>query len=194
MLQHMRFGITFDYLCPFARNANEAVLNGLDAGRDWEVDFVPFSLSQVHVGEGEPDVFADTEASGVLALHWGIAARDLDPGGFGRVHRALFAIRHDQRLDLGDGEVIHRAVSEAGVDADTLAKEVESGRPGETLAREHTEAVERWAVFGVPTFLYGDQATFARLMSRGVAEDVDRVLSLLDWSDLNEFKRTRLPR
>lgn len=190
----MRFGITFDYLCPFARNANEAVLNGLSSGRDWDVEFVPFSLSQTATEEGSPDVFADTDISGIRALHWGIAARDTDPEHFPEVHRAIFSLRHDEGLDIGDEDLLRKAVSGAGADPDQLAEEVASGRPAETLARQHTEAVERWAVFGVPTFIHGEIATFVRLMSRGVVEDVDRVLSMLEWTDLNEFKRTRIPR
>ncbi len=75
----MRFEITFDYLCPFARNANEAVVEGLRRGREWDVAFRPFSLAQVHVENGESDVFTDTTASGILALQWGVAIRDSDP-------------------------------------------------------------------------------------------------------------------
>ena len=50
------FEITYDYRCPFARNAHEHVLDALEAGADWDVTFVPFSLGQVHVTEGQPDV------------------------------------------------------------------------------------------------------------------------------------------
>ena len=50
----MQFGITFDYLCPFARNAAEAVLNGVAEGRDWQPRYRGFSLAQVHTGDGEP--------------------------------------------------------------------------------------------------------------------------------------------
>ena len=31
------FAVTFDYRCPFARNAHEAVVTGLREGRDWNV-------------------------------------------------------------------------------------------------------------------------------------------------------------
>ncbi|MGZ8766445.1 MAG: protein-disulfide isomerase, partial [Acidimicrobiia bacterium] len=68
------------------------------------------------------------------------------------------------------------------------------GRPLETLAAEHDEAVSRWSVFGVPTFLAGDEAVFIRFMERGRVDDLERSLDLLDWSRLNEFKRTKLPR
>lgn len=190
----MEFDITFDYLCPFARNANEAVLNGAAQGRDWKVNFRPFSLSQVHVEEGDPDVFEDPGASGVLALHWGIAVRDADRTNFASAHQALFAARHDDGQDINDEEVIRAALSGTGVDVDAVGDQVASGRPGKTLAAEHSEAVDRWRVFGVPTFIHEDVATFVRLMSRGVVEDVDRTLQLLSWQEMNEFKRSEIPR
>ena len=68
------------------------------------------------------------------------------------------------------------------------------GRPLKTLAAEHLEAVERWAVFGVPTFIEGDEAVFVRFMERGRVDDLERALDLLPWDRLNEFKRTRTAR
>jgi hypothetical protein len=49
-------------------------------------------------------------------------------------------------------------------------------------------------VFGVPTFLVDDHATFVRFMSRGDVDDLSRTLDLLAWTNLNEFKRTVIPR
>jgi predicted DsbA family dithiol-disulfide isomerase len=165
----MQFDITYDYLCPFARNANEAVLKGIDEGRDWKVTFRPFSLSQAHVEEGGADVYEDTSASGVLALHWGIAAH------FPAAHVALFSARHDDGLDINDEAVIRSALDKAGVDSAAIAEIVATGVPAKTLAEEHTESVERWSVFGVPTFISDEVATFVRFMERGLVSDVDRV-------------------
>lgn len=190
----MRYDITFDYLCPFARNANEAVVEGLNQGRDWDVAFRPFSLAQAHVEEGEPSVFDDTTESGILALQWGIAIRDNDPDNFPAAHVALFAARHDDGLDISDESVIRSALGGTGVDVEAIAEIVASGVPAKTLAAEHTEAVDRWEVFGVPTFIQGDVATFMRFMSRGEVDDLDRALELLAWQDMNEFKRTVVPR
>lgn len=191
----MKFGITFDYLCPFARNANEAVLNGMAAGRDWAPRYVPFSLAQVHIDDGDPAVWDKPSGkSGVLALQWGIAARDHFPDMFPAVHRALFAARHDQGSDINSEAIIRAAVTAAGADADAIAAVVATGTPLATLAGEHTAAVEEWQVFGVPTFLVDDHATFIRFMSRGDVDDLQRALDLLTWGDLNEFKRTTIPR
>lgn len=186
----MRYQINFDYLCPFARNANEAVIAGLEEGRDWDVTFRSFSLTQVHVDEGDPPIFDDTAAPGVLALQWGLAIRDDQPEHFPASHLALFAARHDDGRDIGDESVIREALAGTGVDVDAAAATVESGTPAKTLAAEHTESVDRWQVFGVPTFIKDDVATFIRFMDRGNLADLDRSLEMLDWWGLNEFKRT----
>jgi hypothetical protein len=191
----MQFGITFDYLCPFARNANEAVLNGVERGKDWDPRYVAFSLAQIHIGDGDPDVWDEPEGkSGVLALQWGIAARDDFPEFFPAVHRALFAARHDHGQDIKDESVIREAVASTGADVDAIADVVASGLPIKTLAQEHVESVERWQVFGVPTFLVDEDATFIRFMSRGDVDHLELALDLLSWSELNEFKRTTIPR
>jgi len=55
-------------------------------------------------------------------------------------------------------------------------------------------------VWGVPTFIIGDRAVFVRLMHRPDGDaalataTIERVLGLLDWPDLNEFKHTTVPR
>ena len=72
--------------------------------------------------------------------------------------------------------------------------EVESGRPREILATEHTDLVSGWAVFGVPTFIVGEEAVFVRSMERHRPDDVHRIVDLVPWTNLNEFKRTRVPR
>ena len=189
----MQYDITFDYLCPFARNANEAVIEGLRQGRDWDVTFRPFSLAQVHVEDGD-DVFGDPTAPGVLALQWAVAVRDDDPDAFADAHVALFAARHDHGQDIKDEAVIRSTLADVGVDVEEIADIVASGTPAKTLAAEHTEAVDRWEVFGVPTFITDGTATFIRFMSRGDVDDLDRALELLDWQEMNEFKRTTVPR
>jgi len=191
------FAISFDYLCPFARNANEAVVAALRGEHDYDVRFMPFSLDQSHTPEGEPPAWERTageRGSGVLALQWGLAVRDSFPDRFLDWHVAAFAARHDRSLQLRDEAVLRDVASGAGLDPDEIAGLVATGESLRTLAREHTEAVERWEMFGVPTFVSGDEAVFVRFMERGRIDDLERTLDLLDWVRLNEFKRTRIPR
>jgi predicted DsbA family dithiol-disulfide isomerase len=192
-----QIAVTFDYRCPFARNGHEAVVRALRGGADHDIRFVPFSLDQAHVPEGEPPVWErsrETWGTGTTALLFGIAVRDTFPDHFLDAHLALFAARHDHGKQLGKEAVVREAIASVGLDVDAVAAEAFSGRPLKTLAAEHDEMVQEHAAFGVPTFIEGDQAVFIRFMERGRVDDLERSLDLLDWSRLNEFKRTKLPR
>ena len=189
--------VSFDYRCPFARNAHEAVVTALRDGVDLDVRFLPFSLDQAHVEEGEPAVW-DREpgewGTGVTALLYAIAIRDQFPDAFLDFHLEAFAARHDHGKKLGREEVVREAVAAADLDVEKVAEEAWSGRPLKTLAAEHSEQVDRFNAFGVPTFIEGDGAVFIRFMERNRVDDLERALELLDWTRFNEFKRTQIPR
>jgi hypothetical protein len=192
------FSITYDYLCPFARNANEAVVEALGDGAPWDVMFRPFSLQQNHNGDEELPVWdhaldADM-GSGVRALLWSIAVRDRFPESFNRFHVALFAARHDRALDLGDEHVLRNVSASVGLDDVAVAAVVATGIPQEELRDEHTSLIADYDVFGVPTFIANGEATFVRIMDRHSVTDIARILEMLNWMNLNEFKRTRVGR
>jgi predicted DsbA family dithiol-disulfide isomerase len=189
--------VTFDYRCPFAYNGNAAVIAALRAGSDVDFSFSAFSLDQAHVEEGGTPVWERDPSewgSGTLALLYGIAVRDVFPDQFFDAHLALFAARHDHGLKINHEDVLRDAVASAGLDPDAVADEAHSGRPLKSLIAEHTESVERWSVFGVPTYIEGEEAVFVRFMERGRVDDLERMLELLDFTRLNEFKRTRISR
>jgi 2-hydroxychromene-2-carboxylate isomerase len=196
------FAVTWDYRCPFARNAHEHVIAGLRAGADWDVTWVPFSLGQVHVEEGQPDVWDNPESdTGLLALQAGVVIRDQQPERFLDAHEALFAIRHDRGLHLRDEATVRETLAGVGVDVEAVFTEIASGAPLETVRKEHEAAASGHDVWGVPTFIRGDSAAFVRLMDRPAGDgdlairSIDRVIDLLaGWPELNEFKHTSLKR
>jgi hypothetical protein len=198
-----RFAITFDYLCPFARNANEHVLEGLRHGADWEVDFLPHSLAQGHVEPGQRDVWDLEEpgtAAGVLALQAGLSVRDRLPERFLDVHEALFAARHDHGRDLRDPAVIRQTLADAGVDAGDVLEDVAGGRPCKVLRAEHDAGVQDHAIWGVPTFVAGGRAVFVRVLDRPQGDGalaqrrIEQIVDLVvDAPMLHEFKQTDLP-
>jgi 2-hydroxychromene-2-carboxylate isomerase len=196
------FSITWDYRCPFARNAHEHVIEALRASAPWTVRFVPFSLGQVHVAAGEPDIWVrPQDDSGLLALQAGTVVRDRFPDQFLDVHEALFALRHDHGKHLEDPAEVRQALASGGVDADAVFAEIDAGTALETVRVEHTAAADDDEVWGVPTFVQGDHSVFVRLMERphGDAElarrTIERVVGLLaDFPELNEFKHTSLKR
>lgn len=198
-----RFAITFDYLCPFARNANEHVVAGLRADADWDVTFMPYSLAQGHVEEGDTAVWDREDpnrSSGIIALQAGIVTRDQQPDAFLDAHVALFAARHDEGLDIKDPSVVRDALTSAGVDADAVFAEIDSGAALKTLRSEHESAVADHEVWGVPTFITDRRAVFVRLMDRAGQDPststrrIEHVVDLVNEPlELHEFKQVDLP-
>jgi 2-hydroxychromene-2-carboxylate isomerase len=130
-----------------------------------------------------------------------VVVRDQYPEQFGAVHEALFAARHDNGLDIRNNAVVAGILDAAGVPGDKVLAEVEGGEPINEIERAYTLAVDKWSIFGVPTFVVDDRAVFVRLMSRprGDADlarrTIEGIVRLMDEQpDLNEFKYTTLDR
>ena len=191
------FSITYDYLCPFARSANETIVEMLLAGASHKVTFLPFSLTENHRQDGDTsqwDLPIDLVGSGVLALLWSIAVRDGFSNSFLAFHVALFSARHDDGADINDQTLLHSVAESVGIDPGAVLSLVDTGVPAKTFAADHTSSAEEYEVFGVPTFIQGDEAVFVRFMNRHRPADVERVLDMLSWKNLNEFKRTSIER
>ncbi|HMQ25946.1 MAG TPA: DsbA family protein, partial [Acidimicrobiales bacterium] len=170
------------------------------AGADWQVTFPPFSLGQVHLDDGDPDVWDDPAAElGRLPTQIGLVVRDQYPESFLDVHEALFEARHTHGRDLRDETVLREVLAAHGLDADVVLDAART-KGLEVLRDEHLRAVADHDVWGVPTFIAGGQAVFVRLMDPPAGDrelavrTVERVLDLLTgWPQLNEFKHTSIP-
>jgi len=197
----LHFGITWDYRCPFARIVHKHIVDGLLDGADWKVDFVPFSLGQVHVEEGETPIWERPEDdTGILALQAAVVVRDTAPDLFPTVHRALFEARHAEGAQLRDEPVLRGLLEANGIDPDPVFAEVATGRPLEIIRDEHTRVATELDVWGVPTFMADGRAAFVRLMDlptdgADARRSIERIVDLLTgWPSLNEFKHTSLDR
>ena len=196
------FAVTWDYRCPFARIAHEHVVEALLGGADWDVSFVPFCLGQVHVEEGQPDIWETPEVdTGLLALRAGVVVRDRFPDRFLTFHRSMFDARHLAGAQIRNEQVVRDVLTAAGVDADAVMTEIATGAPLDTVRKEHEAAVADAEVWGVPTFMAGGQAAFVRLMTtpegdtESARRTVERIVDMLTgWPELNEFKHTSLAR
>jgi len=194
------FDLSFDYRCPFAKNLHLHVIEALRAGADFEVNFVPWSLSQGSRGDG-PDVWNDPAYDGdLLSLAAAVSVRDQQNEYFLDAHEALFRARHDRAIRLVTLDEISNVLAPLGVDMVQVAVDVASRRPHEVIAASHKE-FDRFEAFGVPTFVVNDDATFVRYMREpgdDPAQSVELITALLalmtNRGDLNEFKHTQLPR
>ncbi|MEX0592512.1 MAG: DsbA family protein [Nitriliruptoraceae bacterium] len=200
----LSFGVTFDYLCPWARNLNEHVLTGMRSGANWNVRFVPYSLSQGHVDEGDVDIWErdnPDHESGILALKVGLVVRDHHPEAFLDAHESLFAARHDQGDDIKSPAVLAAALDHAGLDGQPIVSAAQHDSMTQQLANEHRAAVEDHDVWGVPTVIGEHRSVFLRVLDRPDGDaDVARqrvrfVVSMVnDEPMIHEFKQTELTR
>lgn len=195
----LSFSVAFDYRCPFAAIANEHVVAGLRAGADWDVTFVPFSLTGAKLAPGSTAEWDRDTDTGLLALELGVAVRDTQPDVFPAAHLALFALRHTEGRSLRDEALLADALRRAGVDADAAFAEVATGVPAKAVRAEHERLVAEHDVWGVPAFIAGGSAAFVRLMDRPTDDEaarvaVERIVGLLEWPSLNEFKHYTLDR
>lgn len=201
MAPRRSFSVTWDYRCPFARNAHDHVVTALRGGAEWDVTFVPFSLGQVHVQEGEPDIWdRPGDDTGLLALQAGVVVRDQHPERFLDAHEALFALRHEHGGQLRDEAAVAATLDGVGLDGQEVLAVVHSGKALEIVREEHERAASEHGVWGVPTFVADGEAAFVRLMDRPAGDanharaTIERILDLLALPDLNEFKRPTIPR
>jgi len=201
-MQVTHFAVTYDYRCPFARNAHEHIVAAIRAGAPWDVDFLPFSLTQTHIEEGATPVWEDdSRASDLIAIEASLVVREREPERFMDLHLALFAARHDEGLDLREEKVVRDMLESSGVHAEEVFDAIAQGWPRAAFRKAHEAAVTEHHVFGVPTFVVGADAVFARVMTRpsGDGESsrstIERVLELLvEHPELNEIKHTTIER
>lgn len=202
MRDGMKFGINWDYRCPFARNMHEHVVAALVQGADWEVDFIPFSLTQTHVEEGDTSVWDDpSKTKDLLAVAAGMVVRRQFPSAFYGFHIAMFGARHDLAKDISQWETIAEVLSANGVDPELVSKEIDNGVVLQEFREAHEKSVNEFMAFGVPTFFIGNEAAFVRVMTRPNGDSalaqrtVGYILeTLTEHREFNEIKYTTISR
>ena len=196
------FEVSYDYLCPFAHIAHEHVVEAVRAGAAIDVTFTPWTLRQVHRDEAAPDVWDDpAKRDDLLALESSLVVRDAMPDRFLDVHLALFRARHERGIRLSTRDEVAGVLAETGVDVDAVFEAVEhrAGDQGAggvvAAARRRLRRLRRPDLLrrrrgGVrPAHAAPDQSRTtpsrrSTTSSRGSSSQ----------TNLNEFKRTRIPR
>jgi hypothetical protein len=194
------FDLSFDYRCPFAKNIHLHVISALEAGAQFSVNFVPWTMSQGYKGDNAPDVWDDpAHDSDLLSLAVSVSVRDEQPDLFLRAHEALFRARHERAIRLVTMDEIEGVLSPLGVDMERVKSDVASRRPHAVIG-ESFKTFEKVDAFGVPTFVVGGDATFVRYMKPPTGDAqasiklIESLVTLIATQpELNEFKHTRLP-
>lgn len=180
----MKFEVFFDYQCPFVYRAAEVIDAVRRSGRDLDVRWRYFSLTQVNSkndGWTAWDAPASEHVRGRLAFQAAEAARR--QGRFEEMHWRLLRARHRDRLDLDDRSVVEKIAAEANLDVDRFRGDLADGTILEPLAADHTAAVAEHGVFGTPTFVFPEgHAAYVRLAASapdsGAVEVFDRLVAV----------------
>lgn len=129
-----------------------------------QVNWKNFSLEQINSTRGpdwkvweQPD---DFPSRGLPSARAAEAARRQGPGKFEAYHVRLLSARHEERKDISKMEILEEIAQAAGLDLDQFRKDFADPEIKAIVGRDHTEAVEKYGVFGTPTFFPGNEHGF----------------------------------
>jgi len=193
------FLLSYDYRCPFAKIIHLHVIEALRAGANFDVTFVPWTMSQGYRDGGALDEWDDPASdSQLLSLAVSTSVQTLMPERFLDVHEALFRARHDRGIRLVSESEIATALEGLDLDLTAVFEDVASRRPHKVIGEWFRE-FERYDAFGVPTFVIDGDATFVRYMNPPTDDPqasialIESLVTLMsDQSALNEFKHTKV--
>lgn len=173
-------------------------------GQDVDVDWQPFSLSQVNSDKGEDFKYweqpgaLDGSDTTLLAHKAGLAAKRQGKEAFESFFMTLLKARHEDKKDLTDPAVIDEAVAKSGIDAGQFHEDLMDPELLKIIGESHTKAVEEYGAFGVPTFVFpSGNVAFLKMFIPPDDEAVDtyeavtRVMS--DSKYVGEVKRPQPP-
>ena len=173
-------------------------------GKPVEIDWQPFSLSQVNNDKGEdykvweqPEIIDGSDTT-LLAHLAGLAAKRQGAEAFKSFFMALLRSRHEEKNDLLEPDVIYAAAEKAGIDVSRLREDVADPELLKELAVSHTKAVEEVGAFGVPTFVFpGGNSAFLKLFvppDEQAAEMYEGLFKTMsEFAYVGEIKRPQPP-
>jgi predicted DsbA family dithiol-disulfide isomerase len=195
------FEVFFDYACPYVYRASLLIDAVRRSGRELDVRWRYFSLTQVNSKDDGWTVWGaptGEPVKGRLAFAAAEAARRQH--GFDDLHHALLDARHRERLDLDEPEVVETAAAHAGLDLERWRTDLADPTILERLANDHRHAVTELGIFGTPTFVFdGGASAYVRLSAPaaetdGGVEVFERLLGVVaEEPRILEIKRPRKP-
>ena len=174
------------------------------SGSKVEVDWQPFSLTQVNADKDleiktweQPGVLDGTDKS-FLAHCSGLAAKRQGKEAFEAFFIALLKLRHEEKADLNDPDVMKTAAETAGLDIGRFLEDQADPDLLIEIGESHTKAVEEHGAFGVPTFVFpGGNAAFLKMFvppeeqASEIYDSLSKVIS--QFEHVGEIKRPQPP-
>jgi predicted DsbA family dithiol-disulfide isomerase len=140
----------------------------------------------------------DTDTRGLLAFKVGISAMKQGDSLYDQFHINVLEAKHVAREDLGDLEVLMDCAKRSGLDMKQLQIDINDPSLIEFIGSSHTEAVTKYGVFGVPTFVFPNgNSAFLKLIyppkerAADIYKDLMKMMST--WDNIGEIKRPQPP-
>jgi len=197
----IRFDVFFDYQCPYVYRASLLIDEVRRSGRELDVRWRYFSLTQVN---SKDDAWTVWDAPGAepvkgrLAFAAAEAARRQHR--FDVLHLALLSARHRDRLELDEPGVVESVAAHAGLDMERLKTDLADPSILDALEADHRHAVTELGIFGTPTFVFeGGASAYVRLTAPaeeadGSVQVFERLLAVAaEEPRILEIKRPRKP-
>ena len=173
-------------------------------GKEVEVDWQPFLLSQVNNDKGadfkiweQPEIL-DGSDHALLAHQAGLSAKRQGKEAFESFFITLLKARHEDKKDLTDPEVMEEAATKAGLDMARFREDLADPDLLRELGESHTKAVEEVGAFGVPTFVFsGGKSAFLKMFippDEQASEIYDTLIKTMsEFAHVGELKRPQPP-
>ncbi len=180
----MHLVVYFDYTCPYSFAA-AAWLRQVEAREpDIATEWRPFVVREVNRAPGEGVPFWEQE--GVIQTRTGLAFAARQAAvrqGTAADNRFRFLLQeafHVRHMDIRQPGVLAALASEAGLDVARFEEDRRDPSLLGEVGRSHREAVERYGVFGTPTFVFPDGcAAYLKLARPPADPDAGRIFALL---------------
>ena len=174
------------------------------SGKEIDVDWQPFFLSQVNNDEGpdfkyweQPDALDGSDHT-LLAHRSGLAAKRQGKEAFESFFITLLKARHEDKKDLTEPAVIEEAGMKAGLDMARFREDQADPDLLREIGESHTRAVENYGAFGVPTFVFpGGKSAFLKMFIPPEDQSEEVYVSLVkvmsEFAQVGELKRPQPP-
>lgn len=177
----IKFDVFFDYLCPFVYRLAGLIDSVRLSGRDVDVRWRYFSLTQVNSKNDGWTVWgapASEKVKGRTPFQAAEAARR--QGRFDALHMPLLQAWHRDKIDIDEASAVEEIAAAAGVDLARLREDMADPRILDGLARDHAEAVRLHGVFGTPTLVFdGGASAYVRLSRSAGGDDAVEIFDRL---------------
>jgi predicted DsbA family dithiol-disulfide isomerase len=164
----MKITVWYDLVCPYAWTAQRWLFDlQRDFGDDLQIEWRYFSIEQVNKAVDAANVWEhpnDGTSSTMRAFQGVHAAGKQGADKYLSYMAALFNQRHVNKRNLGTQAILEETATQVGLNLEQFREDLNSNEVFDIFQRDHTDAVEKYGVFGVPTIMFeNEQSAYLKI-------------------------------